>query len=64
MHVAFGNVLGTDRKMLQSRTGESMKFVELLDEAMDRAGVAVDEKNPDLSVDDRAASCTPSVSAL
>jgi arginyl-tRNA synthetase len=54
IHVAFGNVLGTDRKMLKSRTGESMKFVELLDEALERAGVAVDEKNPDLSVDERA----------
>jgi arginyl-tRNA synthetase len=54
VHVAFGNVLGTDRKMLKSRTGESMKFVELLDEALERAGVAVDEKNPELSVDERA----------
>jgi arginyl-tRNA synthetase len=54
VHVAFGNVLGTDRKMLKSRTGESMKFVELLDEALERAGVAVDEKNPDLTDDERA----------
>jgi arginyl-tRNA synthetase len=55
VHVAFGNVLGTDRKMLKSRTGESMKFVELLDEALERAGVAVDEKNPDLTAGERAA---------
>jgi arginyl-tRNA synthetase len=54
VHVAFGNVLGTDRKMLKSRTGESMKFVELLDEALERAAVAVEEKNPDLSPDERA----------
>jgi len=54
VHVAFGNVLGTDRKMLKSRTGESMKFVELLDEALERAGVAVDEKNPNLTADERA----------
>jgi arginyl-tRNA synthetase len=54
VHVAFGNVLGTDRKMLKSRTGESMKFVELLDEALERAAVAIDEKNPDLSPDERA----------
>jgi arginyl-tRNA synthetase len=54
VHVAFGNVLGTDRKMLKSRTGESMKFVELLDEALERAGVAIDEKNPDLTADQRA----------
>jgi arginyl-tRNA synthetase len=55
VHVAFGNVLGTDRKMLKSRTGESMKFVELLDEALERAGAAIDEKNPDLGPDERAA---------
>ncbi len=54
VHVAFGNVLGTDRKMLKSRTGESMKFVELLDEALERAAVAIDEKNPDLTAEQRA----------
>ncbi len=54
VHVAFGNVLGTDRKMLKSRTGESMKFVELLDEALERAAVAIDEKNPGLGADQRA----------
>ena len=53
VHVAFGNVLGTDRKMLKSRTGESMKFVELLDEALERAGVAVDDKNPNLTAVER-----------
>ncbi|HUV17078.1 MAG TPA: arginine--tRNA ligase [Ilumatobacteraceae bacterium] len=54
VHVAFGNVLGTDRKMLKSRTGESMKFVELLDEALERAAVAIDEKNPELTSEQRA----------
>ena len=54
VHVAFGNVLGTDHKMLKSRTGESMKFVELLDEALERAAVAIDERNPDLGADQRA----------
>ena len=32
-----------------------MKFVELLDEALERAAVAIDEKNPDLTADERAA---------
>ena len=54
VHVAFGNVLGTDRKMLKSRTGDSMKFVELLDEALERAAVAIDEKNPNLDAAERA----------
>ena len=53
-HVAFGNVLGDDRKMLRSRSGASVKLVDLLDEAVDRAGVAVAEKNPELSAEERA----------
>lgn len=55
VHVAFGNVLGADRKMLKSRSGESLKLGELLDEAVERAGAAIAEKNPDLSDPERAA---------
>ena len=51
VHVAFGNVLGDDRKMLRSRTGDSVKLIELLDEAVERAAAAVAEKNPDLDDD-------------
>jgi arginyl-tRNA synthetase len=54
VHVAFGNVLGPDRKMLRSRSGETVKLVELLDEAVDRAAVAVADKNPELDADTRA----------
>ena len=55
VHVAFGNVLGEDRKMLRSRSGDSVKLVDLLDEAVERAGALVAEKNPDLDDDERAA---------
>ena len=55
VHVAFGSVLGSDRKMLKSRSGEPLKFVDLLDEALTRAEVAVASKNPELSVDERLA---------
>ena len=47
-HVAFGNVLGSDKKMLKSRSGDSVKLSSLLDEAVERATAAVREKNPDL----------------
>ncbi|MFZ9697243.1 MAG: arginine--tRNA ligase [Ilumatobacteraceae bacterium] len=47
-HVAFGNVLGSDKKMLKSRSGDSVKLSALLDEAVERATAAVREKNPDL----------------
>jgi arginyl-tRNA synthetase len=48
VHVAFGSVLGDDRKMLRSRAGASVKLVDLLDEAVDRAAAAIEEKNPEL----------------
>ncbi len=48
VHVAFGNVLGSDRKMLKSRSGEPVRFVDVVDEAIERATAAVLEKNPDL----------------
>ncbi|MGA1245869.1 MAG: arginine--tRNA ligase [Ilumatobacteraceae bacterium] len=53
VHVAFGSVLGSDRKMLKSRSGEPLKFIDLLDEALVRAEASVAEKNPDLGVEDR-----------
>lgn len=54
-HVAFGNVLGSDKKMLKSRSGDSVKLSSLLDEAIERAAAAVREKNPDLGPDEQAA---------
>jgi arginyl-tRNA synthetase len=54
VHVAFGNVLGSDRKRLKSRSGEPVRFVDVVDEAMERAEVAVREKNPNLSPSEQA----------
>ncbi len=53
-HVAFGSVLGSDRKMLRSRSGDAVKLVELLDEAVQRADASIREKNPDLAPEVRA----------
>ena len=53
VHVAFGNVLGTDRKMLKSREGEPVRFVDVVDEAVVRATASVKEKNPDLPDDEQ-----------
>ncbi len=54
VHVAFGSVLGDDRKMLRSRSGDAVKLIELLDEAVERAEAAVLEKSPDLDGDTRS----------
>jgi arginyl-tRNA synthetase len=53
VHVAFGNVLGADHKMLRSRSGAPVKLVDLLDEAVQRADGAVAERDPELAHDER-----------
>jgi arginyl-tRNA synthetase len=44
VHVSFGNVLGTDHRMLASRSGGAVKLVDLLDEAVDRAKKALESR--------------------
>ena len=53
VHVAFGNVLGSDRKMLKSRSGEPVRFVDVVDEAIERATASVRVKNPGLPPDEQ-----------
>ena len=52
-HVAFGSILGDDRKMLKTRSGESIKLIELLDEAVQRAAEVLHD-DPDMSAAERA----------
>jgi arginyl-tRNA synthetase len=47
-HAAFGSVLGADKKMFRTRGGDTIRLMDLLDEAASRAAAAVREKNPDL----------------
>ncbi len=47
-HIGFGSVLGPDGRMLRTRAGNTIKLVDLLDEAVTRAVATVAEKNPDL----------------
>jgi arginyl-tRNA synthetase len=54
-HVAFGSVLGEDRKMFRTRAGASVRLVDLLEEAVTRAGAIVADKAPDLSPEEQAA---------
>ncbi|MBN1787239.1 MAG: arginine--tRNA ligase [Sedimentisphaerales bacterium] len=53
VHITFGSVLGEDSKPLKTRSGENVKLKELLDEAVKRARGVVEEKNPDLSEDEK-----------
>jgi arginyl-tRNA synthetase len=54
-HVAFGSVLGADRKMFRTRAGGSIRLVDLLDEAVERAARVVAERVDELSPDEQAA---------
>ncbi|WP_330290299.1 arginine--tRNA ligase [Streptomyces sp. NBC_00576] len=47
--LAFGTVLGKDGKPFKTREGETVRLVDLLDEAVDRASTVVREKAQDLS---------------
>ena len=53
-HVWFGSILGEDGKPFKTRSGETVKLTDLLDEAEERAFRAVSEKNPDLAETERS----------
>jgi arginyl-tRNA synthetase len=48
-HVWFGSILGEDGKPFKTRSGETVKLADLLDEAEDKALKIVSEKSPELS---------------
>ncbi len=53
-HIGFGSILGEDRKMMKTRSGESVGLIEVLEEAVERAAKVIGEKNPDLPADEAA----------
>jgi arginyl-tRNA synthetase len=48
-HITHGSILGENRKLMKTRSGENVPLRDLLDEACERARKIVEEKNPDLS---------------
>jgi arginyl-tRNA synthetase len=52
-HVAFGSVLGTDKKMFKSRGGHTVRLTELLDEAVERADAGLTARNADRDEQER-----------
>ncbi len=53
-HITFGSILGEDRKLMKKRFGESVPLRELLEEACKRARKIIEEKNPQLSDDEKS----------
>ncbi|HHF3625947.1 TPA: arginine--tRNA ligase [Haemophilus influenzae] len=54
-HKNFGMMLGKDGKPFKTRTGGTVKLADLLDEAIERATVLINEKNTNLSNDEKQA---------
>ncbi len=48
VHVGFGKILGDNGKPFKTRSGDTVKLADLLDEAEERAFKIVSVKNPDL----------------
>jgi arginyl-tRNA synthetase len=52
-HITFGSILGEDRKLMKTRSGENVRLRDLLEEACKRARKIIEEKNPHLSEDEK-----------
>ena len=53
-HKNFGMMLGKDGKPFKTRSGDTVKLADLLDEAIERAGVLISQKSTALSDQEKA----------
>ncbi len=53
-HVTFGSILGEDRKLMKTRSGENVSLQDVLDEAIARARKIIEEKNPEMPEAEKA----------
>src|SRR5690606_14503634 len=58
-HVAFGSVLGQDRKIFRARSGESVKLAALITEAIERAEKTARERLKSLDEETIVANAHP-----
>ena len=47
-HITHGSILGDDRKLMKTRSGENVALKDVLDEAIVRARKIIEEKNPEM----------------
>ena len=52
-HITFGSILGEDRKLMKTRSGENVPLRDLLEEGCRRARNIIEKKNPDLGKEER-----------
>jgi arginyl-tRNA synthetase len=53
-HIPFGSILGEDRKLMKTRSGENVGLRDVLEEAQQRALRLVEEKNPEMPAAEKA----------
>ena len=53
-HVAFGSILGKDRRPFKTRSGDTVSLQDVIDEAVERATRVVEEKSPDMPAEEKA----------
>jgi arginyl-tRNA synthetase len=53
-HITHGSILGEDRKLMKTRSGENVPLRDLLEEAIRRAAQIIADKNPELIESERA----------
>jgi arginyl-tRNA synthetase len=52
-HISYGTMMGKDGKPFKTRSGDTIKLVDLCDESIERAFTLVSEKTPSLGEDER-----------
>ena len=52
--IPFGSILGKDRKMLKTRSGDTVQLADVLAESVVRARAIIEEKNPELPEEEKA----------
>ncbi len=52
-HIAYGTMMGEDGKPFKTRSGDTIKLIDLLDEGIRQAFEIVNEKNPELDIEQR-----------
>ena len=53
-HIPFGSILGEDRKLMKTRSGENVSLRGVLDEAVARARKIIEQKNSELSEEEKS----------
>lgn len=53
-HVAFGSILGKDRRPFKTRSGDTVSLQDVMDEAISRAARVIEEKSPDMPAEEKA----------